>query len=79
MCTVCSIFTANREAQTTGELQTPVHYAAKNDASSALKMLIKMKCEYRMVFDYKGRTPLHVAAELGKISIGPQHDFVVCQ
>ena len=60
------LFTAaNREAQTNGELQTPVHYAAKNDASSALKMLIKMKCEYRVILDYKGRTPLHVAAELG--------------
>ena len=52
---------------------------AKNDALSALKVLIKMKCEYRMVLDYKGRTPLHVAAELGKISIGPQRDFVVCE
>ena len=51
-------------------------FIAKNDALSVLKMLIKMKCEYRMVFDYKGRTPLHVAAELGKISIGRQRDFV---
>ena len=38
-----------------------------------------MKCEYRMVFDYKGRTPLHVAAELAKISVGPRRDFVACE
>ena len=35
------------------------------DALSVLRMLIKMKCEYRMVFDYKGRTLVCVAAELG--------------
>ena len=52
---------------------------AKNVALSVLKMLIKMKCEYRMVYDYKGRTPLHVASELSKISIGPQCDFVACE
>ena len=60
---------ANREARTNGERQTPVHYAAKNDATSSLKMLIKMKCEYRTVLDYKGRSPLHVAAELGKLEL----------
>ena len=60
---------ANREARTNGERQTPVHYAAKNDATSSLKMLIKMKCEYRTVLDYKGRSPLHVAAELGKLML----------
>ena len=62
---ICFFAPANKEARTRGENQTPVHYAAKNDATSALKMLIKMKCEYRVVEDYKGRTPLHVAAELG--------------
>ena len=63
----CDLAAANKEAQTAGELQTPVHFAARNDACSSLKMLIKKKCEYKDVRDYKGRTPLHVAAELGKM------------
>ena len=57
--------TADKEACTTGEHQTPVHYAARNDATEALKALVKRNCKYKMVRDYKGRTPLHVAAELG--------------
>ena len=66
---IFSYISANKEARTKGELQTPVHYAAKNDATSALKMLIKMKCEYKAVLDYKGRSPLHVAAELGRFNL----------
>lgn len=58
------LFTADRESLS-NEKQTPVHYAAKNDACNSLKMLIKMKCKYDNVLDYKGRTPLFVAAELG--------------
>ena len=48
-----------------GEGQTPVHYAAKTDACQSLKALIKKGCEYKTVRDHKGRTPIHVAAELG--------------
>jgi len=61
-----SNFTANKEAETFGEKQTPVHYAAKNDATESLKALVKRKCRYKNVMDYKDRTPLHLAAELGK-------------
>ncbi|XP_061181626.1 transient receptor potential cation channel subfamily V member 3-like [Saccostrea echinata] len=56
---------ADRESLS-NEKQTPVHYAAKNDACSSLKMLLKMKCKYNDVRDYKGRTPLFVAAELDR-------------
>lgn len=63
------LLTADRESLS-NEKQTPVHYAAKNDACNSLKMLIKMKCKYDNVLDYKGRTPLFVAAELGI------HDFL---
>ncbi|XP_062576735.1 transient receptor potential cation channel subfamily V member 3-like [Saccostrea cucullata] len=56
---------ADRESLS-NEKQTPVHYAAKNDACSSLKMLIKLKCKYNDVRDYKGRTPLFVAAELDR-------------
>ena len=56
---------AKKEARTKEEWQTPVHFAARNDACSSLKALIKFDCNYKEVRDYKGRTPLHVAAELG--------------
>ena len=59
-------FTANLHARTERELQTPTHYAAKNDAGKALKILLKLggSMEER---DYKHRTPLQVAAELGML------------
>ena len=47
-------------------MQTPLHYAAKNDACFSLKALIKAECDYKNVRDYKGRTPIHLAAELGE-------------
>jgi len=56
---------ANKECRTDGENQTPVHFAARNDACSSLNILIKAGCEYKEIVDYKGRTPLHVAAQLG--------------
>ncbi|KAL5020931.1 hypothetical protein ScPMuIL_000086 [Solemya velum] len=51
---------ADKDARTKNELQSPVHYAAKKDACMSLRALIKNKCEYRHVWDYKGRTPLHL-------------------
>lgn len=59
------VFIAYIHAETKNELQTPVHYAAKNDAPKSLKKLLKLggRADSR---DYKGRTPLQVAAELGK-------------
>lgn len=64
------LLTANKEARTNDELQTPVHFAARNDACQSLKALIKAGCEYKNVRDYKSRTPLHVAAELGECAWG---------
>ena len=57
---------ADLHACTKGENQTPTHYAAKNDAAKALKVLLKLggRMEDR---DYKQRTPLQVAAELGRV------------
>lgn len=57
--------TAHLHACTNQENQTPTHYAAKNDASKSLKVLLKLggRMEDR---DYKMRTPLQVAAELGR-------------
>ena len=56
--------TADLHACTYGEEQTPTHYAAKNDAAKSLKVLLKLGggMEDR---DFKQRTPLQVAAELG--------------
>ncbi len=59
------MFSAKREAATSGDNQTAVHYAANNDACDSLKVLIEAGCEYKYVQDYKGRTPLRAAAELG--------------
>ena len=59
------MFLADLQACTFGEKQTAVHYAAKNDADSALKMLVKIGADVNCR-DYKERTPLQVAAELGK-------------
>ena len=51
---------------TYGELHTPVFFAAKYDSCKALEELISAGGEYKMIRDYKGRTPIHVAAESGK-------------
>jgi ankyrin repeat protein len=55
-------------ARTYGENQTPVHYAAKNDADNALQELINIGADVNCR-DYKQRTPLHVAAELGMLLV----------
>ena len=62
-----SFHKANKEAITKGEKQTPIHYAAKNDATKSLRLLIKLGCLYEGVKDYRGRTPLYVAAQLGML------------
>ena len=64
MFDVFFLITADQEARTYGEDQTPTHYAAKNDAVDSLRMLIKLECDIE-VRDCKQRTPLQVAAELG--------------
>ena len=49
------------------ENQTPVFYAARSDATNSMKGLIKRGCQYKLIRDYKARTPIHVAAELGEL------------
>ena len=44
---------------TRGELQTPIHFAAKNDAILSLQVLINFGAD-QTCKDYKGRTPLQV-------------------
>ena len=53
-------------AITKGENQTPMHYAAKNNATSTLKTLLNLGA-FINARDYKMRTPLFVAAESGKL------------
>ncbi|XP_074640320.1 uncharacterized protein LOC141898368 [Tubulanus polymorphus] len=57
---------ADKEARTAGELQTAVHYAAKNDSVEALEVMLSANCKYKYVRDYRGRTPLHIAAEFNR-------------
>ena len=58
-------FSAVLECLTHEENQTPLHFAARNDASNALVKLIKCRADIE-ARDYKQRTPLHVAAELDR-------------
>jgi len=52
---------ADIHARTNDELQTPIHFAARNDAAISLKTLIK--CGSNMEDrDYKNRTPLQVGS-----------------
>ena len=55
---------ANVSANTIGELQTPMHYAAKNNATASLKVMLRLGALINER-DYKRRTPLFVAAETG--------------
>ena len=47
------------ETKTLGECQTPMHFAAKNDAVNAMKVLLAYKSDINCT-DYKNRTPLQV-------------------
>lgn len=47
---------------TKGELQTPLHFAARNEASQCVKILLAYGATLE-VRDYKQRTPLQLAAE----------------
>ena len=53
---------ANIHAKTTGERQSPIHYAAKNDACGSLAALLERGASIGDR-DYKGRTPLHVSVK----------------
>ena len=55
---------ADIEAETFGEKQTPIHYAAKNNAVESLKTLLKFNANINDR-DYRNRTPIFIAAETG--------------
>ncbi|XP_063695249.1 transient receptor potential cation channel subfamily V member 5-like isoform X2 [Bolinopsis microptera] len=56
---------AAMEALTAGELQTPLHYAARHDAAQVIEVLHEFGAGLNPR-DYKGRTPLLLAAELDR-------------
>ena len=56
---------ADYGAMTHGDIQTPLHYAAKNDAPAACKILVERGANLEAK-DYRGRTPLLIAAELDR-------------
>ena len=56
---------AAMEALTAGELQTPLHYAARHDAAKVIEVLHEFGAGLNPR-DYKGRTPLLLAAELDR-------------
>lgn len=62
---ITTIITAKINQKTKGEGQTPIHYAARNNAVATLKILIKLGASITDR-DYKSRTPLYVAAENGE-------------
>ena len=50
---------ADFHVKTKGELQTPLHFAARNEASECVKILLAYGATLE-VRDYKQRTPLQV-------------------
>eukprot|EP00795_Rhopilema_esculentum_P015771 gene15771-7069_t len=56
---------ADLHRKTKGELQAPIHYAAKNDALQAMETLLNAGANL-LEQDFKERMPLFVAAEAGR-------------
>uniref|UniRef100_A0A7M5WS19 Ion transport domain-containing protein n=1 Tax=Clytia hemisphaerica TaxID=252671 RepID=A0A7M5WS19_9CNID len=56
---------ADLGAKTFGEEQTAMHYAAKNNAASSIKVMLRLGARINDR-DYKRRTPLFVAAETAR-------------
>ncbi|XP_068590598.1 transient receptor potential channel pyrexia isoform X2 [Cebidichthys violaceus] len=54
---------ADPESQTFLDQQTPLHYAAKNDAVGSIRLLLQTGASISCT-DYKDRTPLQLAANL---------------
>ena len=57
---------ANIHAKTKGELQSPIHYAAKYNAEDVIPVLMELGAALGDR-DYKERTPMQLAAETGII------------
>ena len=58
-------FTGDLNAKTFGEGQNPIHFAAKYNAVGSLKVILEHKGNIN-ARDYKNRTPIFIAAEMGK-------------
>ncbi|XP_034538224.1 uncharacterized protein LOC117811856 [Notolabrus celidotus] len=54
---------ADPEARTLLDQQTPLHYAAKNDAAGSIRLLLQAGASISCI-DYKHRTPLQLAANM---------------
>ncbi|KAK2824751.1 hypothetical protein Q5P01_021926 [Channa striata] len=54
---------ADPEARTVLDQQTPLHYAAKNDAVGSIQLLLQAGASINCT-DYKNRTPLQLAANM---------------
>lgn len=65
---------ARVDGKTFGECQTALHFAAKNDAVNAIKMLLAHKSDINCT-DYKERTPLQVFMQCHFVIVLPQNIF----
>lgn len=61
---LCLPHPADKDARTLLDCQTPLHYASKNDAVGAIRLLLQAGASSSCT-DYKNRTPLHLAANMG--------------
>ena len=59
---------AELNARTYEENQTPLHYAAKNDAVNSLRVLLEQGGDFNDV-DFKGRTALQVRVVETKLTM----------
>uniref|UniRef100_A0A3B5Q6J3 Uncharacterized LOC102220998 n=1 Tax=Xiphophorus maculatus TaxID=8083 RepID=A0A3B5Q6J3_XIPMA len=60
---LCVLLSADPSARTLLDQQTPLHYAAKNDAVRSIKLLLRAGAAIGCT-DYKQRTPLQLAASI---------------
>nr|XP_046258870.1 uncharacterized protein si:ch73-193i2.2 isoform X2 [Scatophagus argus] len=63
ICDELCVFSADPEARTFLDQQTPLHYAAKHDAVGSIRLLLQAGASISCT-DYKRRTPLQLAANL---------------
>ena len=61
-----------------GEDQTPIHYAAKNNAVASLKILLKLGANLNDR-DYKQRTPIFLAAENGNYATQNINIYIILE
>jgi len=59
---------ADIKARTHDENQTPVHYAAQNDAAASLKVLLEQGADMNAM-DFKQRCPLQVIIKISRCEL----------